>query len=242
MASGAEPLEGCTILLARSRPYGDLAERIEALGGTLRAVAVTEQVLEPDAPAALLSALERRAPCLLAVSSAISAEILRGLRQPAGVVVAAVGTATAAALEQVGWTVAVLGPRATGASLAEAIVADGYSSVVVLEAAEAAGGLTGGLVAAGLEPEVVVGYRTLPRARASLGPKELEAIEEASVAVVLAGSHVEALQVLGVTPVLVTVGERARMRAEQLGFRLERAMGVGDLEGIVEACCSATGR
>ncbi len=205
-------------------------------------MAVTEQVLEPDAQAGLMAALERRGPCLLAVSSATSAELLRGCSQPAGVVVAAVGAATAAALDQVGWWAELLGPAPTGASLAEAIVAKGHTSVVVLEAAEAAGGLTGGLVAAGVEPEVIVGYRTSPRPRASLGRGELEALDRSEVAVVLAGSQVEALRVLGVSPVLVTVGERARTRAAQLGYRIERAVGVGDLEGIVEACCAVAGR
>jgi len=121
LANGAPthcgPFAGLRIALAGSASDGSvLGERLASLGAHV----VPEQLIEitPIPGADLAAFLAQLAPGdVLAITSRQAARTLAGVQPPNGVTVAAVGRASARALDEIGWRAAIVG-EGGGADLA----------------------------------------------------------------------------------------------------------------------------
>jgi porphobilinogen deaminase/uroporphyrinogen-III synthase len=159
--TGAGPLGGLRVAIAGSAGSGaELGARLAELGAL-----VTHEVVIACEPRATVELPERVAALrpgdALAVTSRRAARALSGVQVPPGVVVAAVGAATARALEQAGLSVHVVGERGAR-ELAETLVLAGKARVLFPCAADARDDLGEVLRARGTEVERLVIYDTRP--------------------------------------------------------------------------------
>jgi hydroxymethylbilane synthase len=165
-ATGAGPLASLRVAIAGSAANGTrIGRRLEALGAKVLHEAV---LAHEDVDADLAGALERlRMGDALIVTSKQAARRLAGSRVPAGVLVAAVGPATAAALAQAGLTAEITG-TAGARALAESLPLAAGSRVLFPCAAEPLDELENALTARGVTVERLVLYRTTARPAAQL--------------------------------------------------------------------------
>ena len=183
--------------VAITRPVGrgrSLALLLRSLGLEPLEIPLIE-VRVTDELGPLRTAL-RNDPTLVILSSATSVSALVAAGGvPAGLAVAAVGPATAAALAEAGIRATVIGDGSGGAELAERIGAPGASGdrAVVLAAADGLRELIAGLVAHGWEIEEVVVYATVPRI---LSPQERGALDGCDVICFASPSAVAAFTAL----------------------------------------------
>jgi hydroxymethylbilane synthase len=160
--TGAGPLGGLRIALSGAAGSGQaLAERLAVLGATLvREVVLEIQDLERADLHERVASL--RAGDVLVVTSANAARRLSGVALPAGVLVAAVGPATAQALAAAGLRPALVGHGGARELARELELAAG-SRVLFPCAEEARPELEQELSARGIALERLVLYRTRPR-------------------------------------------------------------------------------
>ena len=184
--------------IAITRPVG----RSRALAGALAArglVPVEVPLIEIRSRAdraSLRSALSEVPPLLIVLSSARAVPALaEGGGVPAGVMVAAVGPSTAAALNHAGIDVAVVGDGAGGAALAARLGAPAQvgDRALLLTAADGRRELALALAAAGWQVEEVVVYETVAR---TLGPEEIAALAACDVLCFASPSAVSAFDAL----------------------------------------------
>jgi uroporphyrinogen-III synthase len=162
------PFAGLTVIVARDEaPDDDMSRAIAAAGATVIPLPLM-QVAPPIDDSALRAALDHlHRYRLIAFTSRHGVRAVAALcPPPAGVMVAAVGHATAAELAKQGWPVDVVGDQG-GAALAAAIVLSvgprlRHGPVLLPQADGANDALRQGLVAAGVVVDVVVAYRSVP--------------------------------------------------------------------------------
>jgi uroporphyrinogen-III synthase len=170
VSPGPRPLAGRRVLVTRpASQAAPLVRHLRELGAEVLEVPVI--TVEPLAGAAEMRAAARRlregrAPRWLAVTSANAAEPLGTLEIPAdleGVVVAAVGEATAEALRRIGLSVELVGEGGGAGSLADRLIAAGAGGGVVWlpQARGARPELAERLRRAGAEVHVTACYRTI---------------------------------------------------------------------------------
>lgn len=170
MRSAAQPLAGRRILITRSqRQAGSLAQALEALGAQALPLATIE-IVPPDSYAPLDQALLaiRNYDWLILTSANGVAELggrLRRLRIPpeslAHLKVAAIGSATAAALRELGLAAQIVPERSTAEGVVEALEGQVEGKRVLL--ARAAAGrdvIPVELGRRGAEVHIVAVYRT----------------------------------------------------------------------------------
>jgi len=165
--TGAGPLAGLHVAIAGSAESGtQLGARLAELGARVTHEAVI--ACEPRAASELLErAAALRAGDALAVTSQRAARGLSGAQIAPGVLVAAVGEATARALEQAGLSVHVVGERGAR-ELAQMLVLAPGARVLFPCAADARDDLALVLCARGVEVERLVVYDTRAAAAAEL--------------------------------------------------------------------------
>jgi len=229
------PLFGRRVVVTRARPQASgLAARLDDLGAeVLEAPAIAIEPLHPELPA--LGGFD-----VVCVTSANGAELLLGgdVRALAGVTVAAVGRATAAALAGRGVVADVVPEQAVSDALAPALGDVAGKRVLVATAEGARTALPDGLRAAGAEVEVLHLYRTVR------APVDAEAVAGADLVTFTSSSTVENLLAA------LDDGARAGLRAVSIGpvtSETLRAYGIEplveadphDVEGLVEAVLAA---
>ncbi|MFY9746981.1 MAG: uroporphyrinogen-III synthase [Acidobacteriaceae bacterium] len=165
------PLTGRTILVTRARHQaGQLSEKLRALGAEVVEIPAIE-IVPPESYAALDEALRNVSQYQwLIVTSANGVAALAGRLELLGVgsadfghlMIAAVGSATARALEDLGLTVAVTPEEYVAESLVEALgeQVDG-KRVLLARAAVARDVIPDALRARGAQVDVVDAYRTM---------------------------------------------------------------------------------
>ncbi|MEM9133407.1 MAG: uroporphyrinogen-III synthase [Actinomycetota bacterium] len=163
-----------------------------------------------------------------------------------GLLVGAVGPATAAALDRAGWRTDVLPPQATAADLARAVIehdrALGRSPGAVLAPLAAGAGpdLTAGLGAAGYDVERIEAY-----AMAAVIPDvaDVDHARRADAVVVAAPSVARRLAELGVLnggARIVAIGPRTTSAILALGARPPVEAAATDPEAVTNAVVAAT--
>jgi hydroxymethylbilane synthase len=174
LASGAPtgqgPLEGLSVALTGTRAAGEeLAARLTALGAEVlrEEVLVLEDLPAPELPARLA---RLRPGDALVLTSANAARRLAGHARPTGVRVAAVGPATARALEAAGWSADQVGDQGAR-ELARALVLAEDARVLFPCAEDARAELVDELAARGVAVERFVLYRTRLRSEPALEPR-----------------------------------------------------------------------
>lgn len=175
MSSTARPLAGRRVVVTRAREQaGELVRTLEALGADV-VLAPTIQIEPLDAAAlapleAALSDLGRYRWVVFTSQNTVRIVFDqmhawgRSPRELGGVAVAAIGPATASALEEHGVSAEVVPPRFVAEAVVEALGARGDlrgARVLLPRAAEARDALPDGLRALGAEVDVMAVYRTV---------------------------------------------------------------------------------
>ena len=208
-----------------------LAELLVAAGATPVVVPLVETLVVDDAVAALATLRPERFEWLV-VTSPNGAEQYRRChpdRAPASV--AAIGNATAAALQR---PVHLLPARQSAAGLLAAFPV-GEGSVLVVQAAGAATELADGLATLGWSVTVVAPYLTVP---ARPTTQQQFAALAADAVLFAAGSAAKAwVQVFGDTtpPVVVAMGPQTAAAATAAGLKVTVVAADHSLEGLVAA-------
>ena len=170
MNSADLPLAGRRILVTRAREQAEgLVDRLHALGAVVVVVPLiaTVPIEAPDAIARVAAEIRASAePRWVAFTSATAVRLVLGavgIEALSGMNVAAVGPATAAALEEAGVILDLIALDADASGLAAALTARGLAGATVWfpSAAETSGTLTAGVTAAGAMVLVQPIYRTV---------------------------------------------------------------------------------
>jgi uroporphyrinogen III methyltransferase / synthase len=216
----ARPLHGLRIAVTRARAQASgLAARLEELGAqVVQAPAIRIQPLDTRG-------LDPAAFDLVCLTSANGVErlISGDVRRLAGVRVAAVGSATAAALRERGIEPDVVPATATQEGLLAALEGVDGRSVLVASAEGARDVLADGLRAAGAQVTVVHLYRTLAE------PVDVQSVLACDLVTFTSSSTVA--NVLGA----LDEAGRARIRAVSIGPITSRALRTAGLEPVAEA-------
>jgi uroporphyrinogen-III synthase len=233
----SRPLEGCRVLVTRERP-GELAEMLTARGATVIHVPLVAVIDPSDAGAALGDALSGLGDFdWLVVTSAAGAErVGSAVAQVPNVRLAAVGTATARALESCAGRPVDLVPAVQRADALVAAFVEREPSpqrVLIAQADIAAPTLADGLRAAGHEVTVVTAYRTVatePDRAAEVAVAGADAVLFAS------GSAVESWCRRFDTeapPVVIAIGPSTAAAADRFGLKLSAVATDHSLDGLV---------
>lgn len=178
-AREARPLTGKTVVVTRpADQVGDLRASVESMGGELRAVPTLafEPAGVPDQIEAAVAALSEFHWLLFTSANAVHfffTHCMKGEALPAQLQIGAVGKATARAIEQAGFPVALQGEGGTGGDLAELFLERvGQGRRVLWPTAEShRPELSSTLTAGGVKIVPLVIYRaTLPPAEARFAP------------------------------------------------------------------------
>ncbi|NNE96047.1 MAG: uroporphyrinogen-III synthase [Acidimicrobiales bacterium] len=226
MSPTRQLLSGLKVLSCRQFGRGaDLDRRLERLGAEVIRLPLIEVVAPADGGKALGEALDRIDRFdWIACTSVNGVEALSGVELPPGLRLAAVGSATAAAFEEVLGRSALVVPRiATAANLAAAFPE--RTGTVLAPLAELAGpDLADGLRQRGYRVEVVTAYATrTPEHTAA----DLDRAAEADVVLITSPSVARRLiSVLGErSPAqAVAVGPRSAAAAGELGFSVSETI------------------
>jgi len=223
------PLAGCSIAISGSRAAAeDYRERLESLGAQ---VAIEEVIRFEDLPETRLveRAAALRAGEALAITSRETARRLAGLRLAPGVLVAAVGSGSAAALRAVGLEPGLVGEHG-GAALAAQLAQASVTRVLFPCAAQTAGELEHELETHGVPFERLPLYRTLAHA-----PSEM--CTQAPIRILLSASSVQAAAALlprSCASVNIVLGRRAAQACAEVGWTAQAAASPR-LESVVES-------
>lgn len=231
------PLAGRHIVVTRERP-GHLGTLLEARGATVVHVPLIEVVDADDSGRALAAELAvlDRYDWLMVTSAAGAERVGAAAASAPGVKLAAVGTATAAALAQLARRRVDLVPDVQlGSVLAEEFVTRNPSSqrVLVAHADRARGDVVDIVRAHGHDVTAVVAYRTLTRVP---DDADLAAVTGADGVAFASGSAVEgwvAAFGLATPPVAVAIGPATADVAQRLGLKLSGAAADHSLDGLV---------
>jgi len=249
MTELAGPLAGRRVLVTRTRDQAEgLVDRLHAAGASVVVVPliVTVPIADPDAIARVAAEAGQAAPPRwVAFTSATSVRLVLGAAGTAamsGFLVAAVGPATAAALEAEGVAVDLVPGKHDADGLAEAMLQRGMSGATVwFPVAEGArGGFAESLRAGGASVAVQHIYRSVmpvsapQRLRAGLaGGVDAITLTSGSTA----RNLVQAMGPAGVPPevVIVCIGEQTAAEARASGLRVHAVAGDTSVEGLVRA-------
>jgi len=254
--AGARPLEGIGIAVTREDEGGRLTGLLEGRGGRVHSWHVLRSAppADPGPLERALGRLESYDWIVFSSARAVPAVVEGVVRPPAGVRVAAVGTATAEALRARGWPVHVVPEEHTGAALVEALRGEmeggGGCRVLFPASALAREEIPVGLRALGAEVEQVEAYRMLP---AALDPERCRRALEAGEVDVVTFTSPSAVEGLGEAlgePLLravlrrtevVVIGPTTAAAARGRGATRVRVAEPHTLEGLVEAVVAAVG-
>lgn len=237
VADEVAPLRGLRVLM----PSSGLAGVLSAEGALVTTADFTHT--EPLDVGPLVEALARR-PDAIAFTSARTLTViadagieLSKMIEP-DVAVAAVGDATAAAVEATGLTVSIRPSAGSGGAALAAAFPDGPGTVVVPGAAEPAPELAAHLHARGWNVTTVPVYRTV--GAASIDPGIAADWRANDVFVVTAPSVARAAaQLLGLPgPPVVAIGSTSAAAARELGFEVAATAATASPFGLVEALIS----
>jgi uroporphyrinogen-III synthase len=201
-----------------------------------------------DGGAALAAAADRLTAGLYAWVACTSAnaasrivEALGDRAVPHSVRWAAVGTGTAAVLQEAGFPPELVPERSVSDGLAEEFPdADGNGIVLFPRAEKVRGALADGLLAKGWEVDEVVAYRTV-----SGSPDQIQvaAARQADAIVFTSSSTVErTIELLGVTgipPVVVSIGPVTSGTARALGLQVAAEAEQPTMAGLADAVVDA---
>ena len=242
------PLFGRRVVVTRAAGQAaELTDRLAAAGADVIEVPTIEVTDPSDGGAALAAALGGLDGFdWVLVTSPNGVERLFGrlhdARDLAGVRVAAVGPATAAALAARGVRADVTARRSSGAGLAEEMPdPPGRALLVRAEVADPA--LVEKLVGRGWAVEEVAAYRTVPR---TAGPGLVERAARADAVTFASGSAVEsylaAAGPAGVPPLVVCIGPVTADAARRAGLEVAAVAARPTLDALVDAVVTAVGR
>lgn len=226
-------LAGRRVVVTRAAEQAPaLAELLVAAGALPEVIPLVE--IEPlPSGADSLRALDPTSFDWLVVTSpngaAAYADVM-GSAAPPGV--AAVGTATAAALVDRGIEVDLVPAVQQARALVDAVP---IGRVLVVQALDAAPALVDGLRARGAEVTAVTPYRTVPRqptAREQLAALSADAVLFASGSAVRAWSAVFGTSV---PPIVVVIGPQTAAVAAEVGIPVTSVAAHSSLEGLVDA-------
>ncbi|MFH5821600.1 uroporphyrinogen-III synthase [Georgenia sp. AZ-5] len=214
----ASPLRGHRVLVPRTRPGDPIAAAVRAAGAEpVPTALVRHAVADPAELDAALRRLAAGAYAWLAVTSATTVEVLAdraarlgttlgGLTR--GVPVAAVGPATARALDEAGVAVALTPPGESSAATLAAAWPAGHGRVLFPRSEIAGPTLATALRERGWDVDDVVAYRTMPAEK-----------PDPAVAADLAAGRIDL--------VLLTSGSTARALAGLYGAPAARVCAIG---------------
>lgn len=230
------PLAGRRVLLLRPPDAPpDLALAITDLGGAPVEIPLSEFVTVDGIVDRVRAALAT-GPDHVVFTSARGvravADALIGLAP--GTMLAAVGTATAAALTDLGFEVGFVPSRSTAAALAAELPFRGANRVVAPLAEQAGPDLVDGLVARGFTVTSLVAYRLRP---VDPDPGAWAEAVTAGTVVFTAPSLVDRYRERGGTerPVMISIGPRTTARLADHGWTGVIEAPTHDLQGIVSA-------
>ena len=229
-------LAGRRIVVTRAAEQADeLAELLQQLGAVPVVMPLIEIVRDPG-EIEQLAALALDDFDWLIVTSPNGASCLldAAVAIPSATRVAAIGTATAAALRTAGIAVALIPTVQSAAGLLAEFPA-GAAKALVVQAATAEPTLAEGLAASGLLVTVVAAYRTAP-ARVNVG-QQLAALS-ADAVLFASGSAARAwADVFGdsTPPVVVAIGPQTAAAATDAGLKVSVVAADHSLSGMVEA-------
>ena len=229
----AGALQGRRVVVTRSSAQaGSLAGLLEAEGAVPVVVPLVEQVVEPEAAAAL-RALRPEAFDWLVVSSPNGADQYVAAHSTAPANVAAVGATTASALLSGGVTATLVPAQQSAAGLL-AELPPGPGRVLVVQAVDAEPTLADGLRALGWDVTVNAPYRTVPArpdARLQLAALSADAVLFAS------GSAARAwVAVFGTStpPIAVAIGPQTAAVAATLNLKISLVATDHSLRGLID--------
>ncbi len=242
------PLFGRTVVVTRAREQASgLRARLETLGA--RVVELPTIVVE--ARSVELPPLGDYAWLVLTSTNGVDAFFDAGLaaagldaRALAGVRVAAIGPATAAALAQRGVHADLVPERFVAEALLDAFPApsDAGARVLVARAEQARDVLVDGLTRRGYQVDVLTLYRTIP---AQPDPATLEAVRTGAVDAVTftSSSTVEnfcdLVGTLDPQPLAVSIGPVTSETARRRGIRIDAEARAHTIDGLVAALLAA---
>lgn len=234
MAGSSGVLHGRRVVVTRSSAQaGSLVGLLEAEGAVPVVVPLVEQVVVPEAAAAL-RALQPPAFDWLVVSSPNGAEQFLAAHRSAPANVAAVGATTASALLSGGVTATLVPAQQSAAGLL-AELPPGPGRVLVVQAVDAEPTLADGLRAKGWVVTVSAPYRTVPAqpdARLQLAALSADAVLFAS------GSAARAwVAVFGTStpPIVVAIGPQTAAAATTAGLKISLVATDHSLRGLIDA-------
>ncbi|MDP9021268.1 MAG: uroporphyrinogen-III synthase [Actinomycetota bacterium] len=246
------PLAGVSVLVTRApEQAGELSAQIRALGG--EPVEAPTIVIRPGDRTALLDALRQVAaqrfiavcftsPNGVSAVAAVVEEARLGRGFLAGVRVAAVGPATAAALrEQLGIEPDLVPDTSTTDALGEAFAA-GTGRVLLPRADIASDTLPRVLSARGYEPVTVDAYTTAPPERLTPGVADRLAADIDLLAFTSSSTVRNFVRLVGDLPWrgrVVTIGPVTSTTCRELGIEVAEEAARHDLDGLVEALIRA---
>lgn len=247
------PLDGRTIVVTRARSQASaLTTRLVGLGATVVELPVIAIEDPDDGGEALRSAADALVGdayrWLVVTSASTAGRLSRALagRQPStGTKVAAVGSATAAALAAEGLTVDLVPDRAVGEALVDAFPppTDPRPTVLFVRAATVRPVVASGLASKGWQVDEVVAYRTV---MPELDPVLVEAARQADGLCLTSSSTVEgslaALGVNGLPRVVVSIGPVTSAALRASGRPPDAEADPHSVEGVIEALVEVMGR
>ena len=232
------PLHGCRVVVTRARSQASgLRARLEELGAAVI-----------EAPAISIEPLPFEPPDIgrfdvLVVTSANGVErvLPPDVRELAGVTVAAIGSATAAALAARGIVADVVPPRAVGEALLEELGDVSSKRILLAVAEDARDVLPDGLAAAGADLTVLRTYRTVPE------PVDADAVLAADVVTFTSSSTVANLvAAMGGRDLsglhAVSIGPVTTASLRDAGIEPVAEADPHDVTGLVRAVLEAAGR
>ena len=230
----SRPLEGCRVVVTRERP-GQLAAKLIDRGATVIHVPLIAVVDPADDGRALADELNRLAEFdwLVVTSQAGAERVGEAAGRAPGVRLAAVGTATAHALQHHSGRPVDLIPeeqRAEGLAAAFLDAAPGAQRMLIAQADLAAPTLADALRQAGHVVTTVTAYRTV-----TVAP-DRDAVGEADAVVFASGSAVESwCRAFGVTapPLIVAIGPTTAAVADRFGLKVSAVAADHSLDGLV---------
>ena len=244
------PLFGRRVAVTRARAQASgLAARLARLGAEVIEVPAIRIEPRPDGMRAAVTAIAARECDVVCLTSPNGAELLmgeverRGLdaRALAGVVVAAIGPGTAAALRARGVRADVVPERSIAEALAGELIATGVAGrrVLIARASEARDVLPRELEQAGASVSVVELYETV---REQLGPEQLADLAEADYVTFTSSSTVRFLiEAIGgaehfpAAARVVSIGPVTSETARALGLDVAVEAERHDVDGLMDA-------
>jgi uroporphyrinogen III methyltransferase/synthase len=244
------PLFGRRVAVTRARAQASgLAARLARLGAEVIEVPAIRIEPRPDGLKTAAAAITRRECDVVCLTSPNGAELLMGeledegldARALAGIVVAAIGPGTAAALRARGLRADVVPERSIAESLAAELVERGVAGrrVLIARASEARDVLPHELEQAGALVSVVAVYDTV---RETLGPDEVAGLGRADYVTFTSSSTVRFLaeaiggaQRFPAGARVVSIGPVTSQAARDLGLDVAAEAERHDVDGLVEA-------